>query len=140
MSTESNKAIVKRFNNEFITQGNIATAEELLAANFVDHTAMPNMPSDPAGVKQFFAFLKGAFPDLRSVIYDQVAEGDTVVTRKAFLATHRGDFMGIPPTGKAVTISVIDIIRLANGQMVEHWAVVDQLGLMQQLGAIPAPA
>ncbi len=140
MSTEHNKAIVRRFNDEFITGGRSASADELLAADFVDHTAMPGMPPGPPGVKQFFAFLKGAFPDLRAVIYDQVAEGDKVVTRKAFLATHQGDFMGIPPSGKAVTISVIDVIRLANGQMVEHWAVVDQLGLMQQLGAIPAPA
>lgn len=140
MSTENNKHLVKRFNDEFIIGGRSASADELLAANFVDHTAMPGMSSGPAGVKQFFALLKAAFPDLRVMIYDQVAEGDKVVTRKAFLATHQGDFMGIPPTGKEVTISVIDIIRLANGQMVEHWAVVDQLGLMQQLGAIPAPA
>jgi len=87
-----------------------------------------------------FGMLHGAFPDLRVEIHDQVAEGDKVVTRKTFHGTHRGDFMGIPPSGAGVAFDVIDIVRVRNGKMTEHWNVVDALALMTQLGAIPAPA
>lgn len=138
MSTEFNKAIVRRFNEEFISRGDSAAADELLAEDILDHNALPGMPRGREGVKQFFAWLKGAFPDLQAVVYDQTAEGDKVVTRKAFQATHQGEFAGIPPTGKAVTIHLTDIVRINNRQIAEHWVVIDQLGLMQQLGVIPA--
>jgi predicted ester cyclase len=71
------------------------------------------------------------------VIHDQVAEGDKVVTRKSFTGTHQGDFMGVPPTGRKVTIEVIDIVRVENGQIVEHWNVVDMLGALPPMGAAP---
>jgi predicted ester cyclase len=81
--------------------------------------------------------LRAAFPDLHAVIHDQLAEGDKVMTRKSFSGTHRGTFWGIPPTGKQVTIDLIDILRIADGQMVEHWNLVDWMGLMQQLQTTP---
>jgi predicted ester cyclase len=80
-----------------------------------------------------------AFPDMRAEIHDQVAEGDKVVTRKTFYGTQQGEFMGIPPTGKKVAFDVIDIFRIADGRILEHWFAGDMLGLMQQLGAVPAP-
>lgn len=136
MSTEFNKAVVRRFNEEFISRGDATVADELLAEDMLDHNARPDGMRGRAGVKQFFSQLKTAFPDLNAVVYDQTAEGDKVVTRKAFQATHQGEFAGIPPTGKAVTINLTDIVRIANGQIAEHWVVIDQLGLMQQLGMI----
>jgi predicted ester cyclase len=139
MATDENKAIVRRFNDEFISQGNMDVFHELLASDVIDHTALPGFPPGAEGVKHlFFGVYRAAFPDLRVEIYDQVAEGDTVVTRKAFHGTHRGPLMEIPPTGKHVTIQVIDIVRVGNGKIVEHWSVVDQLGLLHQLGVIPA--
>jgi predicted ester cyclase len=138
MSTEENKAVVRRFNEEFISPGNLDAFHDLLASDVLDHTALPGFPPGAEGVKQlFFGVYRTAFPDLYVEIYDQVAEGEKVVTRKAFHGTHPGPLMSIPPTGKQVTIRVIDIVRVVNGQIVEHWSVVDQLGLMHQLGVIP---
>src|SRR6266508_44890 len=88
---------------------------------------------------QVIAVLRAALPDLHAVIHDQIAEGDKVVTRKTFYGTHRGEFAGVPPTGKEVAIDAIDIVRIANGQVVDHWAVTDVMGFMQQVGAVPLP-
>ena len=138
MITESNKAIVRRMNMEFIEGRKLHVLPEIIAENFINHTATPGLPADRDGVRVFFQILWGAFPDLTVEIFDQIAEGDTVVTRKAFHGTHDGDFMGIAPTHKRVQISVTDLIRLKDGRFVEHWGMVDQMGLMQQLGVIPA--
>ena len=140
MSTEFSKTVVRRFNEEFITQNNLDSFKQLMALDIVDHNAIPGFPMGAAGVKQLFDVYRMAFPDLRAEVHDQVAEGDKVVTRKTFHGTHLGPLMGIPPTGKKVTISIIDIVRVVNGQIAEHWNVVDQLGLMQQLGVVPQPA
>jgi predicted ester cyclase len=91
-------------------------------------------------VLALFGMLFGAFPDLRAEIHQQFAEGNDVITRKTFHGTHRGDFMGIPPTGAEVAFDVIDIVRVPDGKVVEHWNIVDSMALMTQLGAIPAPA
>ena len=136
MSPEENKAMVRRFVDEAQSQGNIGVVDEFLADSFVDHSALPGFSPNRDGVKQLFAMFRTAFPDFRAVIHDQIAEGDKVVTRKTFHGTHQGEFLGIPPTGKQVTIEVIDILRVADGKITDHWNVVDQLGLMQQLGVI----
>lgn len=134
MKTEQNKATVTRFNKEFIQQGNMETFTELIADDFINQTAPPGVPKGPEGVAYFFNhFLKPSFPDLTVEIYDQVAEGDKVTTRKAFHATHSGDFFGIPATGKKVVMDVIDIIRLRNGKFVEHWNVLDWHSVMSQI-------
>ena len=139
MSVDENKRIVRRINDELISQGTMSVADELFADHFVDHSALPGFPPGRDGVKQLFTLFHSAFADFHVTIEDQVAEGDKVVTRKTFHGTHRGDFMGIPPTGKTVSFGVIDILRVEGGQVTDHWTVVDQLGLMQQLGVIPAP-
>lgn len=136
MSPEENKALVRRLVDEAQSQGNIGVVDELLADGFVDHSALPGFSPDRDGVKQLFAMFRAAFPDFRAVIHDQIAEGDKVVTRKTFHGTHEGAFFGIPATGKLVTIELIDILRVADGKITDHWNVVDQLGLMQQLGMI----
>ncbi len=139
MSTEQNKALVRRFVEEAQTLHQIEAVYAYLSPDFVEHSKLPGFPAGRDGVAALFKVFFGAFPDFRAVIHDQVAERDLVVTRKTFHGTHQGAFMGIPPTGKPVQIKVIDIVRIVDGQIAEHWNVVDQLGLMQQLGVVPAP-
>lgn len=134
--SEENKALVKRFVTEYQTYGDEAALTELLAANVVDHSAFPGQAAGRTGVKQIFDAFHAAFSGFRADIHDQVAESDKVVTRKTFYGTHTGAWMGIAPTGHDVEIGVIDIVRIADGQIVEHWNQVDQLGLMRQLGAL----
>ena len=133
---EANKTLVKRFVTEYQTNRDEAVLNELLAANVVDHSAFPGQAAGRAGVKQIFDAFHSAFSGFHAVIHDQVADSDKVVTRKTFRGTHTGEWMGIPPTGHDVEIGVIDIVRIADGQIVEHWNQVDQLGLMRQLGAV----
>jgi steroid delta-isomerase-like uncharacterized protein len=137
-SPEANKALMRRFVEEFQTAARSEVADELLAPDFVDHSLLPGFAAGPQGVKQLFASLHAALPDFQATIHDQVAEGDKVVTRKTFSGTHRGELMGVPPTGKHVAFTVIDIVRLRGGQIAEHWNLVDLLGLLRQLGAVPA--
>jgi predicted ester cyclase len=133
---EDNKAVMKRFVAEYQTNHDDAVLEELIAEDFVDHSGLPGFPSGRDGVKVLFDLFHAAFAGFRAEIHDQVAEDDRVVTRKSFLGRHVGEFMGIAPTGRDVRIDVIDIVRMADGRIVEHWNVVDQLGLMRQLGAL----
>jgi steroid delta-isomerase-like uncharacterized protein len=135
-----NEAIVRRFIEEYQSKGDESVAEEILADDFVDHSPFGPFAPDREGVKQLFRALRAAFPDLRAEIKDQFSQGDKVATRKTFHGTNDGEFMGMPPTGKKVSFDVIDILQLRDGQFVAHWNVVDALGLMQQLGAVPAPA
>jgi steroid delta-isomerase-like uncharacterized protein len=134
---EKNKKIVRRFVEEFQSGGNEGVAEELLTDDFVDHSPFPGVAPDRDGVKRLFAALHDAFPDLRATIHDQIAEGDRVATRKTFRGTHRGEFLGISPTGRAVTFDAIDVVRLEKGRIAEHWNVVDLMGLLQQIGMAP---
>ena len=128
-------AIQRRFVEEYQTRGDVAVGEELLADDFVDHTPFGTFSPDKPGVLALFAMLRSAFPDFRAEIHLMLEDGDMVVTRKTFHGTHQGDFVGIPPTGKAVAFDVIDIVRIAGGRIREHWNVVDAFGLMHQLGA-----
>lgn len=137
MVTEQNKAVVYRMNLEFIQGRKLEVANQILAENFVNRTPTPGLSADKKGVLDFFQIMWQAFPDMTVEIFDQVAEGDTVTTRKAFHGTHQGNFMGIAATNKQVQINVMDVIRLENQRFIEHWGLVDQMGLMQQLGVIP---
>ena len=140
MSTEQNKALVRQMVEELFNRGNMSRADEFLAPDFVEREELPpGIPRDREGVKQLTIMLRSAFPDFKATIDDIVAEGDKVVIRQTWSGTHKGEFMGVPPTGKAVSIGVIDIIRVAGGKFVEHWGQMDSMGMMQQLGAIPTP-
>jgi steroid delta-isomerase-like uncharacterized protein len=138
MSAEQNKALVRRFVEEAQTLHNMAAIDEYMSPNFVDHSVPPGLPPGPEGVKMQFTMYISALPDLQAIIHDQVADEDKVVTRKTLRGTHQGDLMGIPPTGRMVDIEVIDILRIQDGKITDHWNNVDRLGLMQQLGVIPA--
>jgi steroid delta-isomerase-like uncharacterized protein len=136
MSLEQNKSLVRRLVGEAQESGHLEVVDELLAEDFVDHSPMPGVPPTRDGVKMLFAGLRLAFPDLRVTISEQIAENDRVATRKTFRGTHDGDFLGIPPSGRPVEFEVIDILTIEGGLIREHRLVIDQLGLMKQLGAI----
>jgi len=139
VSTEENKALVRRFVDEVQSEGNIDAIDDLCSPEFVNHSAPPGVPSNCEGVKQVTAMFRQAFPDSYFTVEGMVAEGDKVATRKTFHGTHQGEFMGIPPTGQQVSIGLIDIVRIAGGKVVEHWSMGDSLGMLQQLGVIPTP-
>lgn len=139
MSAEQNKTLVRRFVDEVQSRGNIDAIDELCAPEFVNHSAPPGVPSNCEGTKQVTAVFRRAFPDSYFTIEDMIAEGDKVATRKTFHGTHQGEFMGIPPTGQQVSIGLIDIVRIMDGRVVEHWAMGDNLGMMHQLGVVPQP-
>jgi steroid delta-isomerase-like uncharacterized protein len=141
MSIEQNKALVRRMVEEVFNQGNVSQADEFMAPDFVEREELPpGIPRDREGVKQLTTMLRSAFPDFQATIDDIVAEADRVVIRQTWSGSHKGEFMGIPPTGRSVSFGVIDIIRIAEGRCVEHWGQMDSMSLMQQLGVIPAPA
>ena len=140
MSVEQNKELVRQMVEQMFNRGNLSRADEFLAPDFVEHEELPpGIPPGREGVKQLTATLRSAFPDLSATIDDIVAEGDKVVIRQTWSGTHKGAFMGVPPTGRRVSIGVIDIIRVDGGKFVEHWGQMDNMSMMQQLGAIPAP-
>ena len=134
MTEHDNKQVVRRFVDEYQSAGDERSFAELLHPDVVDRSRPPGVAAGAEGVRQQFDAFRAAFPDFKATIHDQIAEGDKVVTRKVFHGTHRGELMGIAPTGREVQIEVIDIVRIEGGQIVEHWNVVDRLGLLHQLG------
>jgi predicted ester cyclase len=132
--------VVRRFVDEYQTGASERAFSELLAPDILDHSRPLGVAPGAAGVHQQFDGFRAAFDGFRAEILDQVAAGDKVVTRKVFRGTHTGPFQGIEPTGAEVEIHVIDIVRVEDGRIVEHWGLVDRLGLLAQLGALPVPA
>ena len=130
-----NKTLVRRLIDEAQSNGNLAVIDEILADDFVDHTPFPGLPPTRDGIKMLFGYLRTAFPDLHVRIDEQVAEGEKVVTRKTFLGTHGGEFMGLPATARPVAFEVIDILTVRDGRISEHRVVFDQLAIHQQLTA-----
>ena len=133
---EKNKAIARRLFEETAKQ-NWAIGNELLAPDYVWHQPGSPKPLTGEESEQFLRTFFAAFPDLRLTIEDMIAEGDKVVARYTGRGTHKGDFMGIPATGKKVAFTAIFIVRIAEGKIAEEWTEWDDLGFMQQLGAIP---
>lgn len=138
MSAEDNKATARRWYEEVFNAGNLDLIHELFAPNFVDHDPVNPLPG-LEGVRQVVGMYRGAFPDLHITVEDWVAEGDKVVTRFRAQGTHKGPLMGIPPTEKQVTVTGIDMLGFEHGTISEHWGTRDDLGMLQQLGAVPAP-
>ena len=140
MPEERNKAVVRRFYEEVFNSGRLEAMDELASPNLVAYDAVPpGVPErGPEPYKRTAAMFRSAFPDLHQEIEDMVAEGDTVAVRVTLTATHRGPFLGVEPTGRRVRCGGMDFIRFREGKMVEHWTATDDLGLMQQLGVVPA--
>jgi predicted ester cyclase len=133
------KQTAERIPLEVLNNGKFELLDELLAPNFVDHYAQAGVAPTRDGLKQTLKALKTAFPDLRYTIDDAIVCGDQVIHRLSATGTMKGDFMGIPATGKRANWTEIHIGRGVNGRLTEHWALVDQLGMLVQLGIVPAP-
>ena len=138
--TERNKDLVRRFVQEVWNAGRLDVADEVLAANYIEHPSTPDdskkeEPTGPDGMKQFVMMFRNAFPDMTFTIEHIVAEGDKVAIHLVGRGTHKGDLRGLPPTGKRVTIGGAAIHRIQDGKIVETYQVVDRLSLREQLGA-----
>jgi len=139
MSTEDNKATTRRFFEEVFNRGNLAVVDEVKSSNYVFHDpGLPEPIRGPEGFKQYIMLFRNAFPDLHSTIEDLIAEGEKVTVRFTYTGTQQGDLLGIPSTGKQVTVTAILIGRFVNDKFAEGWINYDALGMMQQLGVVPA--
>lgn len=136
--SQQNKALIRRLIEEDISQGP-PIAEEIIHPDFYDHTNPPGMERGIEGHKAVVSLFRTVFPDLEWRIDDLIAEDDKVVARTTMIGTQQVEFFGIPPTGRRVTMRGVHVVRVLDGKIVEHWGSNDDLGLMQQLGAIPAP-
>ncbi len=134
MSTAANKSLVHRFIEEVLVGGDFAMLAELTACTCVDHAATVDQPSGLARVAPLMIVWRAAFPDFGIAIEELVAEGDTVAVRSTLHGTHQGEFLGVPPTGRRMAVAGMEFYRLAEGRIIERWAMVDLPGLLQQLG------
>jgi predicted ester cyclase len=138
MSTETNKKLVRRLYDEVLNSRRAEVIDELALADYTEHDPLPGQRDGLAGLKDRTAMLiEGLAPTF--TVEDVIAEGDRVVVRWTNAGMHSGPFLGIPPTGRSFKMAGIDIYRIENHRMAEHWHVVDQLTLLQQLGLVPSP-
>ena len=114
----------------------LAALGQFVSPNAINHTVPAGLPQEPS---QFLGLHLGAFPDVTATVEDLLADGDKVIARVSYRGTHQGAFLGIPPTGKPITVMGINIFRIANGQLVEHWGLTDRISALRQLGVVPAP-
>jgi steroid delta-isomerase-like uncharacterized protein len=140
MTPEENKLFIQRFVEETINRKNLDAIHELVAENFVEHVPFPGQGPGREGLRYAIGVFLSAFPDIQWILDEQLAEGAKVVSQFTWTGTHCGEFLGIPPTGKRVKVwgVVMDVVR--GGTLSESRIIMDTLGLLQQLGAIPTPA
>ena len=134
MTTDDNKALVQRFFDEVINQKNLAALDQFVSPNAVNHTVPTGLPQGPS---QFLGMHLNAFPDVKATVEELLADGDKVIARVSIRGTQQGAFGSIQPRGKPITLTSINIFRIANGKMVEHWGLADRLSALQQLGVVP---
>lgn len=139
MSANENKARVRSLYEQVFNQKNLAAVDDYFAPTVIDHSLPPGVPGGIEGVRQTIGMFLGAFPDLRLTVEDSIAEGDRVVSRWMLRGTHQGASLGMPPTGKHVTMPGISIVRMEDGKSTEQWVIFDQMVMLQQLGLAPAP-
>jgi steroid delta-isomerase-like uncharacterized protein len=137
MSTEENKAKVQRMIEEVFNKGDLSVVDELVAPNYVYHFPGREEIKGPEGLKQFATMIRTAFPDFHITIDDMVAEGDKVACRYTYQGTHKGEFLGIAPTGKQFTATGIMISHVRGDKEAEVWESIDRIGMLQQIGVIP---
>ena len=140
MTTADLKTLTRRFYDDVIVGGNLDLIDELVHDEFVEHEEFPGLPPGKESIRFFVTTMREAFPDLTATIEDIIVEDNKVVSRLRFSGTHRGEFGGIPPTGKKIDVQAIDIVAYRDGKLIEHWGVTDQMAMMQQLGVIEEPA
>jgi steroid delta-isomerase-like uncharacterized protein len=132
------KEMAERWYGEVVSGGKTELIDELCSPDFLDHDPLPGTSADLAGIKEFVAQIRAAFPNLQVTVDDLIGEGDRLAVRSTMRGTHEGDFMGIPASGKKVEVSNYDFVRFENDQAAEHWGVIDSAALMEQLGMAPA--
>ena len=137
LDPEQLKLLAKRFYEEVLNRGDVLAIDELVADDFVEHEGLPGIPAGREGLRAWVMLLRGAFPDLVVTVEQMIAAGDEVWVHMTIRGTHYGPFFDIAATGKKVEIGGIDRVRVRDGKAVEHWGVVDNLALFQQLGRIP---
>jgi steroid delta-isomerase-like uncharacterized protein len=137
--SEAAKAVVRRNTDEVQGKGRFEVFEELFAGDFVDHTPQPGTTPDKAGVRKLYTYLRQAFPDFHAEIHWQLADGDRVTTYKTYHGTHDGPFLGIAPTHRKIQFETVDVMRIQNGKITDHWGVGNLLSLMQQIGGWTPP-
>jgi steroid delta-isomerase-like uncharacterized protein len=130
--------MIKRFYTEVVGDGNLALIDELVSDDFVDHDPMPGQSPSKDGVSFFVNTMRAAFPDLKATVVEPaLVDGNLEALYVVLTGTHQGDLMGVAATGRKVEFSGIDIIRVEDGKVVEHWGATDTMALMQQIGAVP---
>jgi steroid delta-isomerase-like uncharacterized protein len=134
----NNATVIDRINEEAFNRGEVSVLDELVADDFVEHDPMPGMSPDRQGLKAMIRGLHEAFPDFHTEVEDQIVAGDKVVERWSCTGTQEGEFMGLPPTNRHIEIHGMDISRLADGRLVEHWTQIDMVSVLQQLGVMQA--
>lgn len=133
MSLKENKALVLRFIDAY-NERKLDVIDDFIASDYFDHTNKV----DREGLKQLFALGLNAFPDWHETVEDIIAEDDKVWVRLSYTGTHKGDFMGLSPTGKKITSKAVDIYRIADGKLAEYWNVTDNINILRQVGAVEA--
>jgi steroid delta-isomerase-like uncharacterized protein len=142
MSTEETRQVVQQHItdlNRALSTGNYDLLDATTAVDLVEHASYANWGSGLAGWKQSLASQQAAIPDFRLEVHAILADGDKAMIHSTTRGTHLGEMMGIPPTGKVIAVEAVDILRVQDGKVVEHWGVFDEMGMMRQLGLIPEP-
>jgi len=132
--SERNKALIRRLFDEVLNAGNFGLLDQLIGASYVEHNPVANQAAGAAGVRDRILQLRAAFPDLRFSLQELIGEDAIVAARYRWQGTHTGLFLGITPTGRRLSVRGMDFYRLEDGRVVEHWDVVDEFGMLTQLG------
>ncbi len=138
--SDTAKAVIRMNTEEVQGKGRFDLFDELFGEDFVDHTTQPGTTPDKAGVKKLYTYLRQAFPDFHAEIHWQLADGDRVTTYKTYHGTHEGEFLGVAPTHRKIQFETVDVMRVQNGKITDHWGVGNLLSLMQQIGGWTPPA
>jgi len=138
MAELGNKAVIRRFIEEVLNQGRLEVADEIVAEDFVELDPFPGQQPGREGLKEVLAMMSAGFPDIHWVVEEMVGEGEKVVTRFTWTGTHRGTFLGIPATGKSVSVKGVVIDRVVDGKMTDSRILMDTMGMLQQLGVVPS--
>jgi steroid delta-isomerase-like uncharacterized protein len=139
MSTHDNKSVIRTFIEDVINQGRLERADDIVIGDFVELDPLPGQAQGREGLKEVIRQMRSAFPDICWMVDEMLAEGDKVFTRFTWSGTHEGAFLGVPATGRRITVKGMVIDRLVAGKMADSRILMDTLGMMQQLGALSVP-
>lgn len=137
---EDLKMLARRFIDEVINKGDLDRISEFLAPDWIDHSPFPGQAQGIEGAKQRLAMIRSAFPDFNLTVEEAYVDGDTVVHRVTGRGTQRGEWMGLPPSGKSFEVEAVEFLRYREGKEVSHRLLLDQMSMMAQLGFLPQPA